>query len=85
MFLLRRLTARGSRALGVMIGTSRKGAGHALCGGTGDPDDLPLAYPSPLCPSLPVFSASPISRFTGSTPGVYLLLQKEMSWIAEHS
>ena len=39
MLILERLIARGSRALGAMIGTSRKGAGHAQGGREGDPDD----------------------------------------------
>jgi hypothetical protein len=30
MFILARLISRGSRSLGVMLGSSRKGAGHAL-------------------------------------------------------
>ena len=36
MLLLKRLIAKGSRALGVMLGTSRRGAGHAQGGREGD-------------------------------------------------
>ena len=39
MFILERLISRGSRALGVMLGTSRRGAGHAQGGREGDSDD----------------------------------------------
>ena len=39
MFILQRLISRGSRALGVMIGTSRRGAGHAQGGREGESDD----------------------------------------------
>ena len=38
MFILARLISRGSRALGVMLGTSRRGAGHAQGGREGDCD-----------------------------------------------
>jgi hypothetical protein len=43
MFLLDRLIARGSRALGVMLGTSRRGAGHAQGAreSDADPSDSP--------------------------------------------
>ena len=39
MFILVRLISRGSRSLGAMLGTSRKGAGHAQGGREGDCDD----------------------------------------------
>jgi len=39
MFFLERLTSQGSRSLGVMLGTSRRGAGHAQGGREGDSDD----------------------------------------------
>jgi len=39
MIILARLISRGSRALGVMLGTSRRGAGHAQGGREGDCDD----------------------------------------------
>jgi len=39
MFFLERLISQGSRSLGVMLGTSRRGAGHAQGGREGDSDD----------------------------------------------
>lgn len=64
MFLLTRLIARGSRALGVMLGTSCKGAGHALLGGAGDPDDASPDYRSSLAriDPFPPFPYFPIHR-----------------------
>jgi hypothetical protein len=40
MFILKRLISRSSRALGVMLGTSRRGAGHAQGGRESDPVPL---------------------------------------------
>jgi hypothetical protein len=39
MFFLERLISQGSRSLGVMLGTSRRGAGHAQGGRESDSDD----------------------------------------------
>jgi hypothetical protein len=85
MFLLRRLIARGSRALGVMLGTSCKGAGHALCGGAGDPDDATLEYLFLLSLQSAFPAFPPIFRRTGSTPGIHPFLKKEIAWTAEIS
>jgi len=56
MFMLERLISRGSRALGVMIGTSRKGAGHAQGGREGDPDDDVKSVVPPSYPLFPCFA-----------------------------
>ena len=55
MFVLERLISRGSRALGVMIGTSRKGAGHAQGGREGDSDDDAQLVAASSLPLLPFF------------------------------
>ncbi len=57
MFILERLISRGSRALGVMIGTSRKGAGHAQGGREGDPDDAAAEFVLPTLPRLPFLAS----------------------------
>ena len=61
MFILARLISRGSRLLGAMLGTSRKGAGHAQGGREGDYYDA--AYGFALCVflSLPFLVAPPNS------------------------
>src|SRR5262245_4339970 len=39
MLILKRLISKGSRSLGVMLGTHRRGSGHAQGGREGDSDD----------------------------------------------
>ena len=60
MFILERLISRGSRSLGAMLGTSRRGAGHAQgCreGSADDDTDLPCRpVPSPA-----LFRSAPIT------------------------
>jgi hypothetical protein len=64
MFFLERLIAQGSRALGVMIGTLRRGAGHAQGGREGDGDDArhlgrPVPPPLPSPDSIPFAAPAP--------------------------
>ena len=68
MFILDRLISRGSRALGVMIGTSRKGAGHAQGGREGDADDDSAHFVLPV-PSLLPFLVSPRFAAVATAPG----------------
>ena len=69
MFILERLISRGSRSLGAMLGTSRRGAGHAQGGRESEADDgnhrpfLPFPLPLFLASSrFPVLAAAPGRR-----------------------
>jgi len=61
MFILARLISRGSRSLGAMLGTSRRGAGHAQGGREGDCDDDAQCFASCVFLPLPFLA---IPRFS---------------------
>jgi len=69
MFILERLISRGSRSLGVMLGTSRRGAGHAQGGRESDCDnDAQRFFPATFLP-LP-FLAFPRFSVFAVAPGL---------------
>jgi hypothetical protein len=68
MFLLARLISRGSRSLGAMLGTSRRGAGHAQGGREGDCDRCAHGFALRGFLSLP-FLVSPPHPIVASAQG----------------
>ena len=86
MFILERLISRGSRALGVMIGTSRRGAGHAQGGREGDADDdVSVVVLSPSCSFLSSIQFG-FQQLRRHHAGAFVLSFPEEGspWIAEH-
>ena len=86
MFILERLISRGSRALGVMLGTSRRGAGHAQGGREGDADvDVSVVVPSSL-PFLPFLDPIRISAVRRHHAGAFVpsFPKEGPPWIAEY-
>jgi thiol-disulfide isomerase/thioredoxin len=85
MLILRRLISKGSRSLGVMLGTLRRGSGHAQGAREGDADDraavrsrprsflflLPVAFTLALAASEP--QAQTLKPWTGGATPVLAL------------